>query len=733
MSLGEIYILSLAMDQASDSYHLIELRDPYFLLEDDLTTALAAEGREGSSEEMSGEFSKRLISPKSVSRLLIERGEYSAVCFRYPVEVIADWSDWVCFEVRNEKFEEALCSAGIKLALFISSFCEIHKDDVCLRHVVRKWSPETHTFVCSWGEFTTTLEDVFHIMRIPIFGEGNPFSMELDEAQAKRLKTLKKGAYSFKEAFRFCNWVRHFWGSDKGGTFQRGEGFKSGCRVEAMLAYWLSKFIFTDFPHEQVQERVFPLAIKLAARTCFPLALLFLSHLYQKLDQIARDDRDGAGQHDIDTLVSTFFLQVFVWERFKGLAVEPTKPESLCEPDEGRKVFNLMAFPLCFRWFGKKAKKGAFRPAVMDKIEQFNFRPYLVDHGFLIFLFFHAERGSSPFIGPTELLLTTVAQSIVACDNLFGPSREKYSPHRVKRQFGIDQDVPSHLSFGGHIGDCIASFTQIVVTSGGDKLSGSLGKKGSAGSATLAFLGFWKQQRHASMALSVWWVTSRVSKEEGTVVLQRARPGLSENGGKGKNRKSNSTATPIEGSDSHSTAVSMEDCEHGDSGDEPVLLKAGESVCGNNNLVNIALARFRDFVSCFDAKDSLGITVDSIEKPPLSGNKSLFEGGLVPSEFVVLLTKFAQKYGGGSFSSLFAEEKSAYQKHTLIERLGLLLYSMEVEEVKHEGTFLVWRDLCHDVVDWGLKVGFLFDHLKQAARSFFGYKLMPAGSDNYCS
>ncbi|KAL6209474.1 hypothetical protein ACLB2K_020416 [Fragaria x ananassa] len=24
------------------------------------------------------------------------------------------------------------------------------------------------------------------------------------------------------------------------------------------------------------------------------------------------------------------------------------------------------------------------------------------------------------------------------------------------------------------------------------------------------------------------------------------------------------------------------------------------------------------------------------------------------------------------------------------------------------------------------------DHLKQAARSFFGYKLRPAGSDNYC-
>nr|XP_011468027.1 PREDICTED: uncharacterized protein LOC105352484 [Fragaria vesca subsp. vesca] len=285
--------------------------------------------------------------------------------------------------------------------------------------------------------------------------------------------------------------------------------------------------------------------------------------------------------------------------------------------------------------------------------------------------------------------------------------------------------------------------------------------------------------------------------------------------------ESNSTATPIEGSNSHSTAVSMEDYEHGVSGDnnvdaqerepainvvvyedncgeqackavetchgvdtqvnEPavnfgvcgdncgeqgesgeVLLETGGTMRRDNNIDAAALvnrevpscttstisstldsdkagndsptdfeARFRDFVACFDAKDSLSITVDSITKP-LSGNQSPFEGGMVPSEFVVPLTKFAQKYGGGSFSSLFAEGKSTYQKHTLVERFGLQLFSMEVEEVKHEGKFLVWRDLCHDVVDWGLKVGFMFDHLKQAARSFFGYKLKPAGSDNYC-
>ncbi|KAL6219306.1 hypothetical protein ACLB2K_007065 [Fragaria x ananassa] len=163
----------------------------------------------------------------------------------------------------------------------------------------------------------------------------------------------------------------------------------------------------------------------------------------EKLDHIARDDRDGARQYGIDTLVSAFFLQVLVWER----------------------------------WFGKKAKNGAFKLAVIDKIEQFNFRPYFIDHGFLKFPFFHPGRGSSPFIGPTELLLTTTAQSIVACDDLFGPSREKYSPDRVKRQFGIDQDVPSHLSFGGNIGECIASFTWQLLLPAGTSFLVVLGKK----------------------------------------------------------------------------------------------------------------------------------------------------------------------------------------------------------------------------------------------------------------
>ncbi|XP_062014021.1 uncharacterized protein LOC133730452 [Rosa rugosa] len=301
---------------------------------------------------------------------------------------------------------------------------------------------------CSWGEFTPSLEDVCNIMRIPIVGDGNPFKIELDREQKKKLQVLEKGAYDSKEVFLFCNW-----------------------------------------------QRVFPLAIMLAAGTCFPLAPLFLSHLYRKLDQISKDDKEGAGQYGIDSLVSSFFLQLFVWERFKGLAVEPVTPKSLHQLEGGKRDFNLVGFPLCCRWFRRKVKKGAFRPAILDDIGQFNFRPYFTAHGFQTFPFFYPEGNSSLFLGSVELLLATNAQTIIAYGDFFDLAIEIYSPHRVKRQFGIDQDVPSHLSYDGHLRNCIMDFTRTYGISCSGILFDSLRKKDSVSSPTLTFLRFWELQR----------------------------------------------------------------------------------------------------------------------------------------------------------------------------------------------------------------------------------------------
>lgn len=191
-------------------------------------------------------------------------------------------------------------------------------------------------------------------MRIPITGNTDAFDIVLEEGMEEKLRILQRRAHSSKERFRFCNWIRHFWGSTEGGIFKNGEGFRSGCQLEAMLAYWLSRFIFTDFPYEHVQQRTLPLAVMLATGARLPLAPLFLGHLYRMLDLISNDEKDGAGRYGVDSLVSSVFLQVFIWERFKDSAVEPTAPEFVQQLEEVRKNFSLIGFPLCSRWFRKK-------------------------------------------------------------------------------------------------------------------------------------------------------------------------------------------------------------------------------------------------------------------------------------------------------------------------------------------------------------------------------------------
>lgn len=118
---------------------------------------------------------------------------------------------------------------------------------------MRRWSSQTHTFVCLREEFTPTLEDVYNNMRLPITGETDPFDTTLDEDTKMRLEILQEGACGSPRKYEFSNWVRHFWGSTKGDVFENGAGFYSSYRLETMLAYWLSKYIFADYCSGSVQ------------------------------------------------------------------------------------------------------------------------------------------------------------------------------------------------------------------------------------------------------------------------------------------------------------------------------------------------------------------------------------------------------------------------------------------------------------------------------------------------
>ena len=51
-------------------------------------------------------------------------------------------------------------------------------------------------------------------------------------------------------------------------------------RRAGFLAFWLSKFMFSEFPGYVIKSTFFPLAIKLARGAQYPLAPLLLGHVY---------------------------------------------------------------------------------------------------------------------------------------------------------------------------------------------------------------------------------------------------------------------------------------------------------------------------------------------------------------------------------------------------------------------------------------------------------------------
>ncbi|CAL9017731.1 unnamed protein product, partial [Prunus brigantina] len=124
-----------------------------------------------------------------------------------------------------------------------------------LRHVVRRWSAATHTFVCSWGEFTPTLEDVANISRLPICGDRSPFGIALTPEETDNLAVLRRGApTSPSTSLRFSNWIQYFGDANRQGP----------CRLAAFIALWLGRFVFCDFSQDCLHERVFPLALAIA-------------------------------------------------------------------------------------------------------------------------------------------------------------------------------------------------------------------------------------------------------------------------------------------------------------------------------------------------------------------------------------------------------------------------------------------------------------------------------------
>ena len=191
----------------------------------------------------------------------------------------------------------------------ISRNLEGFRDAKGLRHLVRRWSPSLYTFFFSVGELTITLEDVVNNFLLLVFGDENPFDIQLSSKDLKvedRLFRLFGGCTTSSggKPAKMGKWVANL-SLEKDKTIRRA-GF---------VALWLSKFLFSEFPRYRIKSTFFPLAIKLSRGTQYPLAPMFLGHVYSQLDLLHSDEVEGNSCYTITSSLHYVILQVFMWDR----------------------------------------------------------------------------------------------------------------------------------------------------------------------------------------------------------------------------------------------------------------------------------------------------------------------------------------------------------------------------------------------------------------------------------
>ena len=199
-------------------------------------------------------------------------------------------------------------------AIVISQGLNMYRDVVGTRHLLRRWCPATHTFFLAWGEFTVTIEDVANLLMLPILGDVDPTRLRLIAAESVIEEELIEGFGGKGASFgwhlaKHSTWVT---------TFRRkSDESKKYIRRATFVAFWLTKFVFYEHPHYAMQPSVFKLAIKISFGNCFPLAPMFLGHLYTHLNLLHADELVGASCRVVASVINMFLLQACLWEHLK--------------------------------------------------------------------------------------------------------------------------------------------------------------------------------------------------------------------------------------------------------------------------------------------------------------------------------------------------------------------------------------------------------------------------------
>uniref|UniRef100_A0A2N9FFS5 Aminotransferase-like plant mobile domain-containing protein n=1 Tax=Fagus sylvatica TaxID=28930 RepID=A0A2N9FFS5_FAGSY len=322
---------------------------------------------------------------REIRDLQIQRNEMLAVplVFYFQCSRAVEWADWIDSELTDRGFCDCLERAGVLRSILISRGSNMYRDTEALRQLVRRWCPSTHTFFFAHGEMTVTLEDVENHWLLPILGDQGPADLILSPEELEIESALAD--YIGRKNIALGTQAARF----KAWMEHFNRETKPSIRRAAFVAYWLSKCVFGEHPAYSIKPLYFPLAVKIAA-----------------------GELAGASCHIVSTAFNSSIVHTFLWEH----ALEYIKKGR--KPYEGRNKFASMPdevianvgdfqgdVPAVYRWVGSKFYDHSLIPS-LDNESKVCWRPY----GYCLLMDFRF----------------TV-----------------YSAHRVRKQFGFDQEVPA--------------------------------------------------------------------------------------------------------------------------------------------------------------------------------------------------------------------------------------------------------------------------------------------------
>lgn len=329
-----------------------------------------------------------------------------------------EWRTWV--QQMQSKYEQLWIKAGIDQAIKASTY-QINRNNELILGLAHIWFSKTNTFIFPWGEATITLEDInvcgnYSIHGDPIF---IPLETQKQKETEKKLVAARRIFNSSKSRkVMHMPWMVYFMKNE------------SQVEHEAFLSLWLSRFVFPSNSRNTISKCVFPIAINLARGTRIALAPAVLASIYRDLTLlnnsiigIATSSTKLGGV----TLCAPFqLIQIWALERFQAL-----QPHSHA---------NAQSQPRMARWHKVKMPKIKNLKFILDSAlarNCFLWQPYKKS----TFLRLYNEEGKWECDDPSIILCLRVSELVgMGC-------KEKYLPHRVAMQFGLDQDIPNKVAF----------------------------------------------------------------------------------------------------------------------------------------------------------------------------------------------------------------------------------------------------------------------------------------------